>query len=229
MIENHRANWGPRANDWSRVTTRGSALRFFHGREENRSRPTDKLARLEAALFVADKPLTVRKLVQHALLADVNEAKQLIEQLNVEYEQQQSAFRVERVAAGYQLMSDPRFAPWLDKLHQRPTRMSLSPPAAETLTILAYRQPMTRADIEAIRGVKTADLLKQLIERGLVHVAGEDDSLGRPYLYATTRDFLTEFGLRSLADLPDAQELRKAREKVEVTVADEDSEQAQSA
>jgi segregation and condensation protein B len=135
------------------------------------------------------------------------------------------------VATGYQLLTRPEYAPWLDKLHQRQTELKLSPPALETLTVVAYRQPLTRADIEAVRGVQCAEMLKQLMERGLVRIAGEDDSLGRPYLYETTRVFLELFGLRSLADLPMADRLRPAKpalhtpEGASAALDDEDDEQ----
>jgi segregation and condensation protein B len=91
--------------------------------------------------------------------------------------------------------------------------MKLSPPAMETLTVIAYRQPITRADIEAVRGVQCTEMLKQLMDRGLVRIGGEDNSLGRPYLYETTRKFLEVFGLRSLNDLPRADSLRSPRQQ----------------
>ena len=110
---------------------------------------------------------------------------------------------------GYQLLTRPPFSPWLDKLHQRQNELKLSSPAMETLTIVAYQQPITRADVEAVRGVQCAEMLKQLLERGLVRICGEEDTLGRPYLYDTTKKFLELFGLRSLDDLPMASKLRK--------------------
>ncbi|MFG0295068.1 MAG: SMC-Scp complex subunit ScpB, partial [Maioricimonas sp. JB045] len=171
---------------------------------------TPKMARLEAALFVADQALSARRLSQYASLASAAEARQLVEQLNAAYDQSGSTFRIETVATGYRLLTDPRYAPWLDRLHQRQEKQKLSPPALETLAIVAYRQPITRADIEAVRGVQTAEILKQLMERGLIRIAGEDDSLGRPYLYGTTRLFLEVFGLRSLNELPMAERLRPA-------------------
>ena len=161
-----------------------------------------KLARVEAALFVADAPLSLRKLMQVAVLADVQEAQQLVEQLNQQYDAAGTAFRVERVAAGLRLLTRPVYARWLDRIHHRQETLKLSPALLETLAIIAYRQPMTRADIEAIRGVQSAEIVKKLMDRQLVRIAGEDDSLGRPYLYGTTRYFLEAFGLRSLEDLP---------------------------
>lgn len=172
-------------------------------------RRTPKVARLEAVLFVAGGPLTTRKLAQHALLADAAEARALIDQLNASYERTAAAFRIEQVSTGWQLLTRPEFAPWLERLHRRKGELKLSPPALETLAIIAYRQPITRADIEAIRGVQSIEMLKQLMDRGLVRIVGEDDSLGRPYLYGTTRQFLELFGLRGLDELPMAEELRR--------------------
>jgi segregation and condensation protein B len=167
---------------------------------------------VEAVLQVSDAALTARKLVQLATLADVTEAKALIDRLNIAYDRSGSPFRIERIAAGYQLLTRPEYARWLDKLHHRQSELKLTPPAMETLTILAYRQPMTRADLEAIRGVQCTDILKMLMDRGLVRIAGEDDTLGRPYLYETTRKFLELFGLQSLNELPQAGDLRQRSE-----------------
>lgn len=168
-----------------------------------------KLARLEAVLLVADGPLSARKLVQWATLADSAEARRLVDVLNSSYDAEGSAFRIEQVADGYRMLTRPIFARWLNKLHQRQAELKLSPPALETLTIVAYRQPITRADIEAVRGVQCTEMLKYLMERDLVRIIGEDASLGRPYLYGTTRRFLEMFGLRTLEDLPLAERLRQ--------------------
>lgn len=173
---------------------------------------TPRMARVEGVLLVAGGPLTLRKIVQFATLAETSEARKLIDQLNVAYDRSGSPFRVERVATGYQLLTRPEYAYWLGKLHQRQTALKLSPPALETLTILAYRQPMTRADLETLRGVQCTEILKMLMDRGLVRIAGEDNTLGRPFLYETTRKFLETYGLRSLDDLPDAGQLRRKRE-----------------
>lgn len=188
-----------------------AVARDLFGAGANRFRRTPKMARLEAALLVAEQALSTRKLLQHAKLADVKEVRALIDQLNIAYDERRTAFRIERVATGYQLLTRPKFAPWLDKLHQRQARLKLSAPMMETLSIVAYRQPITRADIEAVRGVQTAEMLKQLMERGLIRIVGEDDSLGRPYLYGTTRQFLESFGLTSLDEMPLAETLRVSR------------------
>ncbi len=180
---------------------------------------SEKLGRVEAALFVADGALSVRRLTQVATLADAAEAKRLLDELNELYDASGSAFRIERVASGFQLLTRPAYSNWLRRVHERQSELKLSPPAMETLTIIAYRQPVTRADVEAVRGVQSAEMIKQLMERGLVRICGEEDTLGRPYLYDTTRQFLEIFGLRSLDDLPMAERLR--RKKTEPTEPEE--------
>jgi len=169
-----------------------------------------KMARLEAALFVAEGALSAKKLSQIATLADARETLDLIQQLNVAYDAEKSAFRIEHVAAGFQLLTLSRLSPWLDRVHHRQARLKLSPPMMETLAIISYRQPCTRADVEAVRGVQSAEIIKQLMEKNLVRVTGEDTSLGRPYLYGTTRLFLETFGLTNLNELPMAESLRRA-------------------
>lgn len=181
-----------------------------------------KMARVEAALFVAGSSLSLRRLVQVAVLADQREAATLIDELNAAYDSSRSAFRIERVAAGYQLLTRPELVSWLDRIHSRKTHLKLSLPMMETLTIVAYRQPCTRADVEAIRGVQSAEIIKQLMERHLVRVVGEDDSLGRPFLYGTTRQFVETFGLRSLDDLPAADSLRQPASRLKTAAADSD-------
>jgi segregation and condensation protein B len=211
------------------VTSRAGGLTTLHQRDFflNRRRAIDgsngetsdlgpdgirdrKAARVEAVLFVSESAISARRLAQLAALADTAEAVRVVEQLNAAYDRDGSAFRVERAANGYLLLTRPVYARWLGRLHQRQAAMKLSPPAMETLTVVAYRQPITRADIEAVRGVQCTEMLKLLMDRGLVRIAGEDNSLGRPYLYETTRKFLEIFGLRGLDDLPRADDLRVA-------------------
>lgn len=169
------------------------------------------MARLEAVLFVTDEAVPLKRLLQLATLADFAEALELINRLNTAYDASGSSFRIERVATGYRLLTRREFVLWLDKLHQRQATLKLTPPMLETLAIVAYRQPLTRADLEAVRGVQSAEMLKQLMERELVRIAGEDDSLGRPFLYETTRKFLELYGLQSLNELPLAERLRRSK------------------
>jgi segregation and condensation protein B len=166
-----------------------------------------RLAALEAALLLADEPLSPRRLAVVAGLADTAEARRLAAELHELYERGGSAFQVQEIAGGYQLLTRPEFHSWLTRLRQSAGEAALSAPAKETLAMVAYRQPVTRADIEAIRGVGSGDVLRQLMEKGLVRLAGRDDSLGRPALYETTKLFLQVFGLKSLKDLPQAEGL----------------------
>ena len=166
-----------------------------------------RLALVEAALLAADEPLSLRKLSAAAGLGDAAEARRLVQQLRDFYEQDGSAFQVEELAGGFQLLTRPEYHPWLARLRRGAAELRLGPAARETLAVVAYRQPVTRADVEAVRGVQCSEILRQLMEKGLVHFAGRDDSLGRPHLYGTTRKFLQVFGLKSLRDLPSAEDL----------------------
>jgi segregation and condensation protein B len=161
-----------------------------------------RLAAVEAALLAADEPLTPRKLAAVAGLTDTAEARRLVKRLQVLYDQGESAFQVEELAGGYQLLTRPEFHPWLSSLRGKQEDLKLSASARETLAIIAYRQPIMRADIEAIRGVQCGDMLRLLMEKGLIRIAGRHHSLGRPVLYGTTRKFLQVFGLQDLRDLP---------------------------
>jgi segregation and condensation protein B len=165
-------------------------------------------ARLEAVMLLADVPLAARKLAQFAGLADGTLARTLIRQLNQYYDQAGTAFRVEEVAGGYQLLTRPKFSKWLRRLFPTPVQTRLSGPALETLAVVAYRQPVLRADIEAVRGVQCGEMLRQLLERDLIRIGGRASELGRPFLYTTTKRFLQVFGLRHLDDLPRAEFLR---------------------
>jgi segregation and condensation protein B len=132
-----------------------------------------------------------------------------LEQLKVEYIQQSRAFQLIEKAEGWQLASDPAFAKWVRQLFPAAKPARLSAPALETLAIIAYRQPITRADVEAVRGVNIDGVLQTLMERGLVKISGRAEIPGRPLLYETTQFFLDHFGLRNLDELPNAEELRR--------------------
>lgn len=166
------------------------------------------MQRLEAVLFLAKEPLPTRKIAQLANLADGTEARTLVRSLNRLYDAAHRAFRVEEVAGGYELVTRPKFADWIRRLGGSETDFRLSSPALETLAIIAYRQPITRADVEAIRGVSCGEIVRQLMDRDLVQIKGRSEELGRPFLYSTTRHFLRTFGFRGLEDLPRSQEFR---------------------
>jgi len=177
---------------------------------------------IEALLFAAQKPLTARELVgaikgagtedelipnEFAKTTEAHLAAAL-EQLKLEYVQQGRAFQLAEKAEGWQLVSDPAYAPWVRQLFPAVKPARLTPPSLETLAIIAYRQPITRADIEAVRGVAVDGVLQNLMERGLVKIGGRAEVPGRPLLYETTQFFLEHFGLRDLGELPNAEELR---------------------
>ena len=166
------------------------------------------LAWVEAALWAADEPLTPRRLAAAAGLPDAAEARRLVRKLHALYEREGSAFQVEELAGGFQLLTRPEYHPWLARLRRTGNELRLSPAARETLAIVAYRQPIMRTDVEAVRGVQCGEILRLLMEKGLIRLAGRHDSLGRPVLYGTTKKFLQVFGLKSLRDLPLAEQLR---------------------
>ena len=178
---------------------------------------------IEALLFSAQKPLSTRELLEaikgagdsEELLANdfrgLKEAQvaAALEELKVEYIQQQRAFQLTEKSEGWQLATDPAYGDWVRRLFPLPKPARLSAPGLETLAIIAYRQPITRADVEAVRGVAIDGVLQTLLERGLVRIAGRAEVPGRPLLYETTQFFLEHFGLRNLDELPNAEELRK--------------------
>jgi len=160
------------------------------------------LALLEAALFLAKEPMSSRRLAQLAGLPEGTKTRQLIRTLNKRYNQDQSAFCIVEVAEGFQLRTRPEFATWLVRMQGIPSAVRLSNPTMETLTVIAYRQPIPRAEVERIRGVQCGDLIRQLLDQDLAKIVGRSDDLGRPFLYGTTPKFLQVFGLGSLNDLP---------------------------
>ncbi len=163
-------------------------------------------ATIEAALLSCDKPVTAGRLAQAAgLTAEEDGAERVrgaIARLNGEYAATGRSFRVEEVAGGWRIMTLPEFAGVVEALRAGRTESRLTRAGLETLALVAYRQPITRAEVEAIRGVACGDVLRNLLDRRLLDVVGRAEELGRPMLYGTTRRFLEVFGLASLKDLP---------------------------
>ncbi len=162
----------------------------------------NELSRIEAVLFLSREPLASRKIAQLADVADGTLVRALIRRLNDRYRKNKSAFYVYEVAGGFQLRTAPEFAPWLLRLQEAPIEPRLTNSALETLSIVAYEQPILRANIEQIRGVHCGDVLRQLLEQNLVKIVGRSEELGRPFLYGTTKKFLQTFGLMRIEDLP---------------------------
>ncbi|MEO1993450.1 MAG: SMC-Scp complex subunit ScpB, partial [Pirellulales bacterium] len=163
---------------------------------------SDELARLEAALYLSQEPIPVRRLAKLARLPDATRARTLLTDLQKIATESGSAFRVEQVAGGFQLLTRGDFGPWVRRLLATPPENRLSASAMETLAVVAYKQPVTRAEIESIRGVGCDEMLRQLLERDFVGIGGRIEELGRPNIYITTRHFLQAFGLARIEDLP---------------------------
>ncbi|MEI8292447.1 MAG: SMC-Scp complex subunit ScpB [bacterium] len=180
---------------------------------------------VEAILFASQKPVSAKELAtilkgaaetakdspDVATYAKVKAAQieEAVQQLEKEYAETKRSFEVRESAAGWQLVTQADFAPWLRQLFPENRQARLSAPAMETLAIIAYRQPITRADIEAVRGVAVDGVMQTLLDRNLVRIAGRSEIAGRPLLYETTQFFMDHFGLKNLDDLPNASELRR--------------------
>ena len=156
---------------------------------------------IEALLFASGDPLTLRELVK-ATDSDADTVLAALQTLRNRYTERESALQIVEIAAGFQLATRPAFAPYIGKL-LAPHANRLSKPALETVTIIAYRQPCTQAEMEAVRGVSCDGVLKTLIDRELIADAGRKNAPGRPLLYATTPGFLHYFGMASITDLPE--------------------------
>ncbi len=168
--------------------------------------------RVEALLFAADRPLSDARIADLLGIAGKPKAaaqvRDAVEELNAAYLARASAFKIEQVAGGRQVLTLPLFAPVVARLRGEKQQTRLTQPAIETLAIIAYRQPIQRSELEAIRGVASGEVLRGLLERRLIRIVGRAEELGRPMLYGTTGEFLKVFGLSSLADLPQSKDLR---------------------
>jgi segregation and condensation protein B len=168
--------------------------------------PTPPTAVVEALLFASDGPLPGNRIAQVLGIGTAVDVRKHVEALNRRYEETGSAYRIESIANGYQMFTLPEFHPWLAKLHKARAETRLSQAALETIAVIAYRQPVMRADIEAIRGVAVGDILVRLREMRLIKIVGRAEEVGRPLLYGTTPRFLEVFGLAKLTDLPPIEE-----------------------
>jgi len=182
---------------------------------------------IEALLFGTDEPLGVRQIVdifgmpgegESPLSVTADEVIAAIEELNREYEQAGRSVRIVHVAGGYQFATKPEFAPWLGRMLREKSRRKLSVSALETLAVIAYKQPVTKPEIETIRGVNADYVLRTLLERSLVAIVGRASTPGRPLLYGTTREFLKHFGVNDLADLPKPREIDELMAEAEFEV-----------
>jgi segregation and condensation protein B len=176
---------------------------------------------LEALLFVSDQPLSLEtvKAVIDENVSD-EDIRKAVEEISQEYIQRDSPMEVRFIAGGWQFSTKKEFGAWIKRLYKEKTTLKLSNSALETLSIIAYKQPITRSDIEQIRGVETTGVLETLLERKLVRIAGRKETIGRPLLYGTTQEFLKHFGLSHLSELPSLEEITP-QEEVVADVAEE--------
>jgi segregation and condensation protein B len=185
--------------------------------EKSFNQPIDEQTRdqlkkaLECVLFVATKPLPLEEIAR-ILQVPLDEALMLLNELAVEYERR-SGLAIVEVAGGWRMVTRPEFAAYISRLHP-PQRIRLSRGSLEVLAIIAYHQPITRPEIEQLRGVDSSAAIQSLLEHGLIQVVGYKETVGRPRLYATTQKFLELFGLRSLDELPPLREWQEQAAKL---------------
>lgn len=165
---------------------------------------------IEALIFASDKPLAIKQIKDIIGDTDTRLIRKLVNDLKQEFSQDQRSFNISEVAGGFQFSTDPAYARWLKKLYKIKQSDYLTGPSLETIAIIAYRQPVTKADIESIRGVAVDGVINNLLQKGFVKVVGKKDVIGRPYLYGTTALFLQYFGLNSIEDLPALSDFREA-------------------
>lgn len=164
----------------------------------------DPIQIVEALLFASDSPVEAERIRELLELANAAEARALVEELRARYEADGRGLSIVEVGGGFRMVTRPELAPWLVRLARSRTRSRLSRSALEALAIVAYRQPVSRPEIDSIRGVNSEAVLESLLDRRMIRIAGRKDAPGRPFLYETTREFLVAFGLRDLDDLPKA-------------------------
>ena len=171
---------------------------------------------IEALIFVSEQPLSLNRIA--ALIEDTprEEIRKALKELVEDYQKEDRGLYLEEVAGGWQIRTRAEYAPWIKRLFKLGPQ-KISKPALEVLSIVAYRQPITRAEIESIRGVDCAGVIKTLLEKNLIKIAGRKDAPGRPAMYGTTREFLEVFGLKDLSSLPTLKEM----EELEKTIKDE--------
>ena len=167
---------------------------------------------VEAVLFSVSEPMTIRALSE-VTGATVHEIRSAVEELRYEYVDSGRSFRLEDISGGVQILTRSSFSPWVRRLREKEREGRLSAAALETLSVVAYKQPIAKADLEGIRGVGCSQILKTLMDRDLVQVVGRDEGLGRALLYGTTSSFLEQFGLGSVKDLPQPEDLKSEEEK----------------
>lgn len=164
---------------------------------------------VEALIFASDVPLSAEQLKGYIGGTTVSEVKKAVETLNIEYSQTNRAFHIIRVAGGFQIVTRETYAQWVKKLFQKRIKSKLSPAALETLSVIAFKQPVPKSTIEAIRGVNCDGVVRTLLERKLITISGRSEGQGRALLYRTTKEFLRYFGINDISDLPKPREIEE--------------------
>jgi len=163
---------------------------------------------IEAVLFVADRPVSSAQL-STLIEMDSDDVELLIQELQKEYDETKRSFQIMEIANGFQICTRSEYASWIKKFYTTEISSRLSMSALEALAIIAYKQPVTRAEVEEIRGVMSDSVIRTLLERDLIKITGRKDAPGRPLIYETTSDFLIHFGLKDLNELPSIDEIEK--------------------
>lgn len=160
---------------------------------------------IETLLFITDRPIKPTRIADVVEAADARRVREIIQELQAEYVRDGRAVQIVEIGGGFQMATKPEYGRWVRRLYNEKMTTKLSNAALETLAIIAYKQPITRAEMESIRGVDVAGPLERLLERSLVRVVGKKDTIGRPMVYGTTDEFLRLFGLNKISELPDLQ------------------------
>jgi segregation and condensation protein B len=184
---------------------------------------------IEALLFASEKPLTIEQVKKVLDNLEATQIRKVFEELKADYEQSNRGVRISEIAGGFQMITATAFAPFLKKLYKERNVERLSKPALETLAIIAYKQPVTKIEIESLRNVNIDGVIKNLLDKYLVRIAGRKKAPGRPYVFGTTRKFLEYFGLKSLDELPKVEEflnMELKREPGEVEILNEGTAEA---
>jgi segregation and condensation protein B len=178
-------------------------------REEDLQDPKKAKLVVEALIFASSKPLTPAEIRKVTKVLNVAQIEKIVAELKEDYQKSERCFELLEIAGGYELSTRKEFAPWILKIELQRKARQATQSALETLAILAYKQPLTRAEIEALRGVDTSGVLSTLMEKNFIKIVGKKEVPGRPFMYGTTEKFLEHFGLKELQDLPSIDEIKK--------------------
>jgi segregation and condensation protein B len=206
MLEQNHSNQSSQAKDQERA-----GLKSQKADSGSTDLDEESLKRvIEALIFASDKPLAARQIKDIIGDVDTRVIRKFVNDLKQEYSDSQRSFDIIEVAGGFQFVTDPVYGRWLKKLYNIKQSNYLSAPSLETIAIIAYRQPVTKADIESVRGVNVDGVISSLQQKGFVRIVGKKDVAGKPFLYGTTALFLQYFGLNSIEELPVLPEFRAA-------------------